>query len=254
MENKIILLIVLIIVSVIIVGISIKKGLFRTENFDDLEDDSIKEEISDEDYGLEGEEKGIISTIVDKVSEVASSISETVSGALESAGETISSGVDTITQKASEVKDSVVNATNSTSPVSSVTSVMIDDLTGNNEINNTSTVSEIINSDEKDFSDSSSSSSSIGKMFGLDGLDPTFTNSDNVSTLSDEMTKDIGRKHKQTRNSIFKYSDPLLTNDFEYKVNTDTKDLNKKLKDISEMTKITEELQGYYENPGYYYL
>ena len=234
MDNKIILLIILIVVTIIVVGISIKKGLFTTEGFDeDIED---PENIDVEDT-YNTEDNGIISTIVDKVSEVASSVSETVSSAVNSVSEVVSNTVDTITQTASDVKDSVVGTSNMPTADSQIT---IDDLTGTN----TSTVSEIINSDDD----------TVGTFGKLIGLDSTNKNSDDVVGLSDEMTKDIGRKYRKFANSTSNYVDPLLASDFEYKEKTNTRDLVKKLKDISEMTKITEDIQGYYDNPGYYYL
>ena len=237
MNNKIILLIILIIVTVIIVGISVKKGLFTTEGFDEnIEDpDDIEEETYDT-----TEDKGIISSIVDKVSEVASSVSETVSSAVDSVSEVVGNTVNTITQTASDVKDSVVGTTETPSADSQIT---IDDLTGTNN----STISEIINSDEIP------DNSSIGGFTKLIGLDSTSKNSGDVVGLTDELTKDIGKKYRKFTNSS-NYADPLLASDFEYKEKTNTRDLVKKLKDISEMTKITEDIQGYYENPGYYYL
>ena len=88
MRNKDILLIILIFAVIIVVRISIKKSMLKTEGFDeDIEDiDNITDtnEIIKEIENTDDTEPGIIDSVVNKVSEIAGSVSETVGGVVNS--------------------------------------------------------------------------------------------------------------------------------------------------------------------------
>lgn len=241
MRNKDILLIILIFAVMLVVGISIKKSMLKTEGFDeeieDIDDITDTNEIIKKIENTDDTEPGIIDSVVNKVSEIAGSVSETVGGVVNSVSGTVGNVVSSVTQTVSDTVGSMTSTSDEV--IQDNDAVIVDDLTGNSG----NTIDEIIKNEMVDINKLTDNGSSNSEVVGID------------EDLTRNISESKNKRRKNRRNQSLMDTVPPLTTDFDYyNESTTTYDLDQKLKNISEMTRITEDIQGYYDNPGYYYI